>query len=77
MGARQASTIGHQVDGRPPAPDVSPAPVGSIPHRRQVDGRADPARADDNFEMHNNSEWIFTRYRLLRINGTARNQIHW
>ncbi len=35
------------------------------------------ARADDNFEMHNNSEWIFTRNRLLRTNGTARNETHW
>jgi hypothetical protein len=35
------------------------------------------ARRDDNFEMHNNSEWIFTRNRILRSNGRAPNQIHW
>jgi hypothetical protein len=35
------------------------------------------ARQDDNFEMHNNSEWMFTRFRLLRTNGNAANQIHW
>jgi len=35
------------------------------------------ARTDDNHEMHNNSEWIFTRNRLLRSNGHAANQIHW
>jgi len=35
------------------------------------------ARADDNFEMHNNSEWIFTRNRILRSNGSAPNEIHW
>ena len=35
------------------------------------------ARQDDNFEMHNNSEWMFTRFRLLRSNGNAANQIHW
>jgi len=35
------------------------------------------ARTDDNHEMHNNSEWIFTRNRLLRSNGHAANQVHW
>jgi hypothetical protein len=35
------------------------------------------ARTDDNHEMHNNSEWIFTRNRLLRTNGNAANEIHW
>jgi len=35
------------------------------------------ARTDDNHEMHNNSEWIFTRFRLLRANGHAANQVHW
>ena len=35
------------------------------------------ARRDDNFEMHNNSEWMFTRFRLLRTNGNAANEIHW
>jgi len=35
------------------------------------------ARRDDNFEMHNNSEWIFTRNRILRSNGRAPNQVHW
>ena len=35
------------------------------------------ARTDDNHEMHNNSEWIFTRNRLLRSNGHASNQVHW
>ena len=35
------------------------------------------ARTDDNFEMHNNSEWMFTRFRLLRTNGNAANEIHW
>ncbi len=27
--------------------------------------------------MHNNSEWMFTRNRLLRTNGNASNEIHW
>ncbi len=35
------------------------------------------ARTDDNHEMHNNSEWMFTRFRLLRSNGNAANQVHW
>jgi hypothetical protein len=35
------------------------------------------ARTDDNHEMHNNSEWMFTRFRLLRTNGSAANQVHW
>jgi len=35
------------------------------------------ARTNDNHEMHNNSEWMFTRFRLLRTNGNAANQIHW
>ena len=35
------------------------------------------ARTDDNHEMHNNSEWMFTRFRLLRSNGSAANQVHW
>ena len=35
------------------------------------------ARTDDNHEMHNNSEWMFTRFRLLRTNGHAANQVHW
>ncbi len=35
------------------------------------------ARTNDNHEMHNNSEWMFTRFRLLRTNGNATNQIHW
>lgn len=35
------------------------------------------ARTNDNHEMHNNSEWIFTRNRLLRTNGNAANEIHW
>jgi hypothetical protein len=35
------------------------------------------ARTDDNHEMHNNSEWMFTRFRLLRTNGNAANQVHW
>jgi hypothetical protein len=35
------------------------------------------ARTDDNHEMHNNSEWMFTRFRILRANGNAANQIHW
>jgi hypothetical protein len=35
------------------------------------------ARTDDNHEMHNNSEWMFTRFRLLRTNGKAPNQVHW
>jgi hypothetical protein len=35
------------------------------------------ARTDDNHEMHNNSEWMFTRFRLLRANGHAANQVHW
>ena len=35
------------------------------------------ARTDDNHEMHNNSEWMFTRNRLLRTNGHASNQVHW
>jgi hypothetical protein len=34
-------------------------------------------RRDDNFEMHNNSEWMFTRNRILRSNGRAENHIHW
>jgi len=35
------------------------------------------ARTNDNHEMHNNSEWMFTRFRLLRTNGNAANEIHW
>lgn len=35
------------------------------------------ARTDDNHEMHNNSEWMFTRFRLLRANGNAANQVQW
>jgi hypothetical protein len=35
------------------------------------------ARTNNNHEMHNNSEWIFTRNRLLRTNGNAANEIHW
>ena len=35
------------------------------------------ARTNDNHEMHNNSEWMFTRFRLLRTNGNAANQIQW
>jgi len=35
------------------------------------------ARTDDNHEMHNNSEWMFTRFRLLRTNGNATNEVHW
>ena len=35
------------------------------------------ARTNDNHEMHNNSEWMFTRFRLLRSNGNAANEIHW
>jgi hypothetical protein len=35
------------------------------------------ARTNDNHEMHNNSEWMFTRNRLLRSNGNAANEIHW
>jgi hypothetical protein len=35
------------------------------------------ARTNDNHEMHNNSEWMFTRNRLLRTNGNASNEIHW
>jgi len=35
------------------------------------------ARTNDNHEMHNNSEWMFTRNRLLRANGNAGNEIHW
>jgi hypothetical protein len=35
------------------------------------------ARTNDNHEMHNNSEWMFTRFRILRTNGNAANQIHW
>src|SRR5262245_16801529 len=35
------------------------------------------ARTDDNHEMHNNSEWIFTRNRLLRSNGNTANQVQW
>src|SRR5882762_11555608 len=35
------------------------------------------ARTDDNHEMHNNSEWMFTRFRILRANGSAANQVHW
>ena len=35
------------------------------------------ARTNDNHEMHNNSEWMFTRFRLLRTNGNAANQVHW
>jgi hypothetical protein len=46
-------------------------------------------RRDDNFEMHNNSEWMFTRNRILRSIGQAEkdnggndggqvlNEIHW
>jgi Tannase-like family of unknown function (DUF6351) len=34
-------------------------------------------RRDDNFEMHNNSEWMFTRNRILRSAGQAENHIHW
>src|SRR4029453_15746029 len=34
------------------------------------------ARTDDNHEMHNNSEWMFTRLRILRANGHADNHIH-
>ena len=34
-------------------------------------------RRDDNFEMHNNSEWMFTRNRILRSTGQAGNHIHW
>jgi uncharacterized tannase-like protein DUF6351 len=49
-------------------------------------------RRDDNFEMHNNSEWMFTRNRILRSlkqqdasesedlgdsGGEALNEIHW
>jgi hypothetical protein len=44
-------------------------------------------RRDDNFEMHNNSEWMFTRNRILRSlkqpdadensSAGAVNQIHW
>jgi hypothetical protein len=35
------------------------------------------ARTNDNHEMHNNSEWMFTRNRLIRTNGNASNEIHW
>ena len=35
------------------------------------------ARTDDNHEMHNNSEWVFTRNRLLRTNGSAPNHVQW
>src|SRR5262245_51280741 len=35
------------------------------------------ARTDDNHEMHNNSEWIFTRNRIVRANGNAANHVQW
>ena len=35
------------------------------------------ARSNDNHEDHNNSEWMFTRNRLIRANGSAANQVHW
>src|SRR5205814_3278583 len=35
------------------------------------------ARQNWNYDMHDNSQWMFTRNRLLRSNGTAINQLHW
>jgi Tannase-like family of unknown function (DUF6351) len=51
---------------------------GLITYGRQLgDYPIIDARTDDNHEMHNNSEWMFTRFRILRANGSAANQVHW
>jgi hypothetical protein len=51
---------------------------GLITYGRQLgDYPIIDARTDDNHEMHNNSEWMFTRFRILRANGNAANQVHW
>lgn len=52
--------------------------TGLITYGREL-GKAPiiDARTDDNHEMHNNSEWIFTRNRLRRTNGSAGLHVQW